>query len=61
MNKRLVEGTVVEYRQSGKLIGVGKIVGSGTKNGQRVYDVEMDSGMGYWGYRDQFTIVGKAK
>jgi predicted transcriptional regulator with HTH domain len=52
-------GTKVEYRQHGKLIGVGKIVGVGTKNGMKVYDVTMSDGKCFWGYTDQFTPLKK--
>ena len=61
MKERLTKGTVVEYYQHGTLIGVGVISDSGEKNGMKVYDVDLPNGRTYWGYRDQFTVVNKAK
>lgn len=61
MKEGLTEGTVVEYRQHGELIGVGVIVGNGTKNGMKVYDVDLPNGRTHWGYRDQFTVTNKVK
>lgn len=57
MNHRLVTGSKVNYYQHGQLVGTGKIVGSGIKNGQRVYDVALKNGETFWGYREQFNLV----
>lgn len=50
-------GTRVRYFPLDGLPKLGKIVGSGTKNGAKVYDVDLDSGEGRWGYRDQFEVI----
>ena len=55
----LEEGAAVEYYQRDGLVGVGVICGSGEKNGQTVYVVDMPNGDTYWGYRDQFKIANK--
>lgn len=54
-------GTLVAYYQSGSLYGYGEITGRGTEHGMTVYDVDLESGRKYWGYRDQFVIVNKNK
>lgn len=59
MKERLTNGTVVEYYQTGNLVGIGVICGNGEKNGMKVYDVEFPNGRTHWGYRDQFKVVNK--
>lgn len=49
--------TRVHYYQHGRFMGAGIIVDYGTKNGYRVYDVQLDSGETYWGYADQFKEI----
>jgi hypothetical protein len=34
----------------------GTITGRGEKNGQPVFDVELDNGATHWGYTNQFSI-----
>lgn len=50
-------GTKVKYTQRFSAPRYGKIVGSGTKNGMKVYDFISDKGESFWGYRDQFEVV----
>lgn len=59
MEKKMIlrTGTRVEYYQSGKLVGLGKIAGNGVENGRKVYDVDLDNGRKHWGYRDQFQVA----
>jgi hypothetical protein len=59
VKERIRKGTVVEYFQHDVLIGKGIIVDIGTKNGMKVYDVELPNSRTFWGYRDQFKVVHK--
>ena len=61
MNDRLKEGTRVQYSQGGRVIGTGTIIGGDKRNGFAVYDVKMDDGDGFWGYRDQFVVIDRKK
>lgn len=56
---KLKIGDRVIYSQHGQNLGPGKIVGSGSKNGMPVYDVNLDSGKEHWGYADQFKLIPK--
>ena len=38
----------------------GTITGWGEKNGETVYDVQLDDGNLHWGYCDQFKLMEKA-
>lgn len=50
-------GTRVRYFPRDGLPKLGKIVDSGSKNGMKVYDVDLDDGDCRWGYRDQFEVI----
>ncbi len=50
-------GTKVRYAPLFGQSLYGKITGSGTKNGQKIYDFESNTGDLRWGYRDQFEVI----
>jgi len=50
----------VAYYRHGRFVGYGEIIDNGTKNGYRVYDVQLEGKNGAnWGYADQFKKVSK--